>query len=249
MKNSDSGDTDSGSRGQRASNAGQPSGAASGGRRAQAARDGVVAAGKEASEWAAEAALKAKAAALPALSRAKEDGARQWSAIDPDVKQQVALSLLTSAAVAAGERLKEHDRLGVKLVGLGLAAAAPVIATHAMRQGRKAAGNADLRTRPAEAGGDPDNIGSTDQTGQAGEDGQAGTQGHLPSPPELEPAILGEFADALGVRRPLDPEDLYREGSGTLELVDPLPEGLAALPWESLTSGFRLGISGGCQCR
>ncbi len=222
MDNSDSDDPDSINRGDRASSAGQPSGEGAAGRRAQAARDGVVAVGKEASERVAEAARKAKAAALPSLSRAREDGARQWSAIDPDVKQQVTLSLLTSAAVAAGERLKEHDHLGVKLVGLGLAAAAPTIATHAARQAGKAAANADLKTRSAEAADGPERE-------------KADTQEYLPPPRALEPAILSEFADALGVRRPLDPEDLYREGSDALELLYSLPEGLAALPWESLS--------------
>jgi len=229
--NSDPEDTDSGDRNERAANAEQPFGAGTAGRRAQAAREGVAAAGREASEWAAEAALRAKAAALPALSRAKEDGARQWSAIDQDVKQQVALSLLTSAAVAAGEHLKAHDRLSVRLVGLGLAAAAPVIVT---RAARRAAADAGTGARSAGAAGGSDNIKFTDQMGQGEEGGKAETRGHLPPPRELEPAMLSEFADALGGRRPVSPEDLYREGSGPLELVYPLPEGLAALPWESL---------------
>jgi hypothetical protein len=232
--NSDPEDTDSGDRNEHAANAEQPFGAGTAGRRAQAAREGAAAAGREASEWAAEAVLRAKAAALPALSRAKEDGARQWSAIDQDVKQQVALSLLTSAAVAAGEHLKAHDRLSVRLVGLGLAAAAPVIVTRAARRAGKAAPDAGTGARSAGTAGGSDNIKFTDQMGQGEEGGKAETRGHLPPPRELEPAMLSEFADALGVRRPVSPEDLYREGSDPLELVYPLPEGLAALPWGSL---------------
>jgi hypothetical protein len=232
--NSESQDTDSGNRNERAADEGQTFGAGAAGRRAQAARDGIVAAGREASERAAEAALKAKAAALPALSRAKEDGVRQWSAIDQDVKQQVALSLLTSAAVAAGEHLKAHDRLSVRLVGLGLAAAVPVIATHAVRQAGKTAADTDQQAWSAEAAAGPDNVTSTDQIRQGEEGGKADTGGQLPLPRVLEPAMLSEFADALGVRRPVDPEDLYREGPDPLTLAYPLPEGLDALPWDSL---------------
>jgi hypothetical protein len=235
MKNSDSDDADSGNRGGHTSSAGQPSGPGTAGHRSRVARDAAVAAGKETSERVAEAARKARAAALPGLSRAREDGARHWSEIDPDVKQQVALSLLTSAAVAAGERLKAHDRLGVRLVGLSLAAAAPAIATHAARQVGKVVGNAHLKTRSAAAEAGRDNIGSTDQTGQPEKGRKAGIRGYLPSPGVPEPAILSEYADAVGVRRPPDPEDLYREGTDTLELAYSLPEGLAALPWESLS--------------
>lgn len=43
------------------------------------------------------------------------------------------------------------------------------------------------------------------------------------------------MADALGIRQPPDPEALYRDGSNILEPLYPLPEGLASLPWGSLS--------------
>jgi hypothetical protein len=138
--NSDFGGTDSGDKGDRTAGAGHPSMADAAGRRAQAACDQVAAAGREASELVTEAAFRARAVALPSLARAREGSIRRWSEIDPDVKEQVALSLLTSAAVAAGEHLKEHERPGVRLLGVGLAAAAPAIVTQAVRQFAKRRG-------------------------------------------------------------------------------------------------------------
>lgn len=213
MNNSDSRDTSFSNRNDHAADAGQPPGAGPAGRRAQAARDGAAAVGREASERVAEAARKARANALPSLSRAMEDGARRWSALDPDVKEQVALSLLTSVAIAAGERLKEHDHPGVRLAGLGLASAAPVIATRAARKVFQAAENVGRMARSGEASADPHNDGPTDRA---------------------ELAVLSEFADTMGVRRPFDPEDLYREGPNTFQPLYPLPKGLSALPWETL---------------
>jgi hypothetical protein len=221
--NSDSQDTDSGNRNERAAGAGQLFGEGSAARRAQAAREGVVAAGREASEWATEAAQRAKAAALPALSRAKEDGARQWSAIDQDVKKQVAISLLSSATIAAGEHLKTHKRLSVRLIAVGIVAAAPIIATHAARAAGKAAADTGQTAETAEAADSPGGGGST------------GPRGQLAAAPTVDPAMLSQFIDALGTRQPIDPEDLYREGSDPLELTYPLPEALAALPWDSLS--------------
>ncbi len=155
--------------------AGQPSRAGAAGRHAQqAARDGAVAVGKEMSERVGDAARKAKAAALAGGSRAK-DGTRQWSALDPDVKQQVVLPLLTTAAVTAGEHLKKHDHLGVKLLGVGIVAAAPAAARHVERQVGKPPGTPGLKPQSAETPDGPDNTGSTDQIRQADEAGKVGT--------------------------------------------------------------------------
>jgi hypothetical protein len=104
-----------------------------------------------------------------------------------------------------------------------------------VRQAGNAAAGTDQTAQPSESSDGPGDVKSTDQTGQREEGSRAGTPGPLPLPRALEPAMLSEFADALGVRRPVDPDDLYREGSEPLELVYPLPEGLAALPWESLS--------------
>lgn len=50
---------------------------------------------------------------------------------------------------------------------------------------------------------------------------------------------LGKLADTLGVRPPPDPAALYRDGPGTFELLFPLPEELASLPWSSLSRRSR----------
>jgi hypothetical protein len=201
-----------------------PPGAA-GSRAQQVLREGVAAVGKKAAERVGDAARKGKAASRPGLSRVR-DRARKWSALEPDVKQQVVASLLTAAAVSAGERMKAHSHPGVKLAGLGLAAAAPAVATHAGRQVGRLGKSAGPAAEPDEA-----SIG----TEQAGEAGMIGAQEPWPSSGALEPELLDEYADKLGVRPPPDPEELYREGTTALELVYPLPEGLAALPWDSLS--------------
>jgi hypothetical protein len=253
MKSSDSDGVDSVSSGDRASSGkparralrparkptAQPSRAAAAGRRAQqAAREGAAAVGKGASERVADAARKAKVTALPGLSRAK-DGARRWSSLDADVKQQVISSLLAAAVLNAGEHMKKHEHLGVRLAGLGISAAAPAVAKHASRQVGKAAGDAEPTARSAETEGGPGPADQRDYTGDAKE---AGAQESLPSSYALEPAVLSEFTDALGVRRPPDPEALYREGADTLEPLYPLPEGLASLPWGSVSRRNRFFI-------
>lgn len=214
----------------------QPSRLGTTGRRAQhAARDGLAVAGKQASERVADVARRAREAARPGMSRAR-DGVRQWSALDADVKQSVALSLVAAVAVSAGERLKEADHVAVKLAGITIAAAGPAMAKHAARQVGKPAEKHDQKAPSTGTGDGPDVVVSVDQTEHAGDNGRSiNTHGSGPTSSMAEPTTLSEFAGTLGVRQPPDPDALYRDGSEVLELVYPLPEGLTSLPWESLS--------------
>jgi hypothetical protein len=50
---------------------------------------------------------------------------------------------------------------------------------------------------------------------------------------------VGDPKTPLGATHPPPPEALYRPGSGSLELMFPLPGDLASLPWNSLTARNR----------
>jgi hypothetical protein len=83
---------------------------------------------------------------------------------------------------------------------------------------------------------EPENV-----TALAGSDdpGEPAEQaGEVPAPGS-QATTPGELAEILGVRKPPDPEALYRDGSDVPDPLFPLPEGLNSLPWSSLSDRNR----------
>ena len=98
----------------------KPSRMGAAGRRAQqAARDGMVAARKEATERAADAARRARDVTLPRLSQASA-GVRQRVAVDPEVAEQVTVALMTAMTVAAGKHSVKIPHPAIRVAALRL---------------------------------------------------------------------------------------------------------------------------------
>jgi hypothetical protein len=198
---------------------------AAGQRVQQAAHGGLAAASKDATERTVEAARKAKDAALPRWTVAK-DSVRQRIAVDPEVAEQVALALVTAVVGAAGEHSHKIHPAAKLVVPAIAAAVGPRVAASTAKQVRKGF-EWGYRRR-----GTPSTAGPVEASDDAAEVGVGATQ----APSEESTAQTpSELADVFGIRRPPDPEVLYRPGSGSLELMFPLPSGLASLPWSSLS--------------
>lgn len=214
----------------------KPSRVGAAGRRAQrTVSDGVVAVRKEAAERAVDVARKAKEAALPRLSQARDGVRQRVVAVNPEVAEQVTFSLIAAVTLAAGKHSGKVPHPAVKVVGAAIGAVGPVMATHAAKQVRKGFEKSPLKARSAETADGPSQAGLVDWAEQAGEantDSAQSTNAPSPVPEAMTPS---EFADVLGVRQPPDPEALYRDGSSILEPVFPLPENLASIPWSSLS--------------
>jgi hypothetical protein len=197
---------------------------AAAGRRIQQATHGKLAAApREAAERAAGAARKAKEAALPRWDQLRH-GARQWVAVDPEVAEKVTQALVIAVVgVAAKHSDKIHP--AAKLVSPAIVAAGPVMANRTAGKVRKGFEKISLRADSAEGADAGESTPAKADTGGASSASSAAT--------------VGELADHLGVRQPPDPEALYRPGSGSLELMFPLPGELASLPWGSLSARNR----------
>jgi hypothetical protein len=189
----------------------------------QTALDGVVAASKEATERAVDAARKAKVAALPRLFRVK-DRVRQGVAVDPEVAEKVTLALITAVTLAAGKHSGKMPHPAGKAAMAAIGIVGSAMATPTARQVRKGFEKTSSKARSAETADAPVQAGLVDSAKQA--DAPA---------PISEITTPSEFADVLGVRQPPDPEALYRDGSSILEPLFPLPGDLASLPWSSLS--------------
>jgi hypothetical protein len=238
MSSFDAGDTDSGGKDRRAvgkksarqdrklakTTGEKPLRMAAAGQRIQQATHGkLVAAPKEAAERAADAARKAKEVALPRWAQLRH-GARQWVAVNPEVAEKVTQALVVAVVGAAAKHSgKIHP--AAKMVGPAIVAVGPVVATRTAGKVRKGFEKISLRADSAKAGDPGESTAAEVGTGGASSASSAPT--------------VGELADYLGVRQPPDPEALYRPGSGSLELMFPLPGDLASLPWSSLSARNR----------
>jgi len=218
----------------------KPSRMGAAGRRAQqTARDGMVAARKEATERATDAARRARDVALPRLSQASA-GVRQRVAVDPEVAEQVTVALMTAMTVAAGKHSIKISHPAIRVAGAAIMAVGPTVATHTGRQVRKGF-EWNLKAHAETADG-PSTDGQADGVDRTGEVRPEYTQGSLTPSPGSEAMTLSELADVLGVRQPPDPDALYRPGLDFLEPPFPLPENLASLPWSSLSHCNRFSV-------
>jgi hypothetical protein len=197
---------------------------AAAGRRIQQATHGkLVAAPKEAAERAADAARKAKEAALPRWAQLRH-GARQWVAVNPEVAEKVTQALVIAVVGAAAKHSgKIHP--AAKMVSPAIAAVGPMVATRTAGKVRKGFEKISVQADSATGEDTGESPAAEADTGSESSASSATT--------------VGELADYLGVRQPPDPEALYRPGSGSLELMFPLPGDLASLPWSSLSARNR----------
>lgn len=190
------------------------------GQRIQKATHGKLAAApKAAAERAADAARKAKEAALPRWAQLRHD-ARQWVAVNPEVAEKVTQALVIAVVGAAA---KHSDKIhpAAKMVSPAIVAVGPMVATRTAGKVRK--GFEKISVQADSAKGEAPAA----EAYTAGESSASSA------------TTVGELADYLGVRQPPDPESLYRPGSGSLELMFPLPGDLASLPWSSLSARNR----------
>jgi len=197
--------------------------AAAGRRIQQAAHGKLTTAPREAAERAADAARKAKEAALPRWDQLRH-GARQWVAVNPEVAEKVTQALVIAVVGAAA---KHSDKIhpAAKMVSPAIVAVGPVVATRTAGQVRKGFEKISLRVDSAKG----EDMGES-TAAKADTDGASSAS---------NATTVGELADHLGVRQPPDPEALYRPGFGSLELMFPLPGDLASLPWGSLSARNR----------
>jgi hypothetical protein len=201
--------------------------AAAGQRVQKAAHDGLAVARKEAAERTVDAARKAKQAALPRWAQAR-DGVRQRIAVNPEVAEQVTLALMMAVIGAAAEH-SDKIHPAAKLVGPAIAATVgPRVATRTAGTIRKGFEKLHLQDTPSAV----EPAEQAKETGDAAAADIKDTRG--PSSASTAQA-LSELADAFGVRRPPDPEALYRPGTNSLEMLFPLPSDLASVPWSSLS--------------
>jgi hypothetical protein len=193
------------------------------GRRIQATHGKLAAAPKAAAERAADAARKAKQAALPRWAQLRHD-ARQWVAVNPEVAEKVTQALVIAVVGAAA---KHSDKIhpAAKMVSPAIVAVGPMVATRTAGKVRK--GFEKISVQPDSAKGDDTGESPAAEANAGGESSASSA------------TTVGELADYLGVRQPPDPEALYRPGSGSLEPMFPLPGDLASLPWSSLSARNR----------
>ena len=81
----------------------------------------------------------------------------------------------------------------------------------------------------------PSTAGPAKQAKETSEAAAAGIKDTWGSSSASTAQALSELADVFGVRRPPDPEALYRPGTSSLEMLFPLPSDLASVPWSSLS--------------
>lgn len=207
---------------------GEPSRIAAAGHRVQhAAHDGLAAARKEAAERTVDAARKAKQAALPRWAQAR-DGARQRIAVNPEVAEQVTLALMMAVIGAAAEH-SDKIHPAAKLVAPALAA------TVGTRVATRTAGTIRKGFEKIHPQDTQSTAGPAEQAKETSEAAAVGIEDAWGSSSASTAQALSELADVFGVRRPPNPEALYRPGTSSLEMLFPLPSDLASVPWSSLS--------------
>lgn len=174
-----------------------------------------------------EAGRVAREAALPRLSHAR-DGVQQRIVDHPEVAEQVARSLAIAVMHMAAAAKSGDASVTIKKT-------APLVGDHVGKTvSRLLAKSPPQRERAAADEDDgPELREGLEQGGDAAQ--AAAAQAARASVSESGAMDLGKLAESLGVQPPPDPAALYQDGPGTFELLFPLPEELASLPWGSLS--------------